>query len=556
MLALVPRELAPETMLTDGQDTYTVEMRQADLARAVAVAVHRTHRIVYIERTGDYYYEDTARGVFSRLRERVLEQWCVGLLERVQNMGWGAQAVTEAKTLTRMFTKASMPDISRRYLLVSEGRYWDTEKCIWTEYPNEPCYYRLFDTDGPEGEVVALPPLTQELAERCQRKSNHTNQVLKNKGHLPMQFKFVSGWAVGNQDIYDDIMKTMAIPFMAKKPLGAGVWIGATRNGKSTAIDVLKSILGANNCTAVRLNQLDDPHHNTKLAFTLFNAPDEEDEKLDARIQATFKTLGAHGNLTLAKMYSEEGTHVNANFLNVFPMNHLPQWSGQGASACVKRSLIIPFYADFSAFDNRPGNFIEENLTPEVVADFVGTLTGIAKFYSDRELVFSPVMKQQQEMIQVHVDSALTYKREFELFFDGFQTKKMLYDDYLYWCQARGLEPRSKDAFFFMFQQYISAKPTKYTLPSGERVNVQRVRKKRKFCMVDKMRYAEVGTISYLHSDTKHCSLVERLDDYYSGKLGEDYKEKIIRRDVEGENEPIEDTPELEQTELLGASWE
>ena len=336
-----------------------------------------------------------------------------------------------------------------------------------------------------------------------------------NKGVFEERYEFIRIWANGSHDVYMDIMRSIAYCFVKKKPVGSYILVGLRRNGKSSFVGLLHTIFGRENTSDVRLSQLGDPHYVNKLKYMMMNAPDEEDEKaIDA--QASFKTIADHGLLTLSVMRSNEPVQVPCNFMCFYPMNHIPDWKGTGAAACMKRSLIIPFYADLSRFDKKNYDFAKETFTADFMCEFMGSVFAYANYYSHHELEFSQTMLSEQETLEEEVDSAVTYRKEFEKYFDGFDTLKTLYQDYINWCKAQDLTISQRAEFKFVFREYFMYRTTirmRDKLIKGYRIpNVNH-----SFFHAN-AHFNEVGGVEWLHEH--NASVVERLDMYFLEKEG------------------------------------
>ena len=336
-----------------------------------------------------------------------------------------------------------------------------------------------------------------------------------NNGVFEERYEFIRTWANGSHDVYMDIMRSIAYCFVKKKPVGSYILVGLRRNGKSSFVGLLHTIFGRENTSDVRLSQLGDPHYVNKLKYTMMNAPDEEDEKaIDA--QASFKTIADHGLLTLSVMRSNEPVQVPCNFMCFYPMNHIPDWKGTGAAACMKRSLIIPFYADLSRFDKKNYDFAKETFTADFMCEFMGSVFAYANYYSHHELEFSQTMLSEQETLEEEVDSAVTYRKEFEKYFDGFDTFKTLYQDYINWCKAQDLTISQRSEFKFVFREYNTNRTTLRignNLVSGYRIpNVNH-----SFLWAN-AHFDEIGSVEWLHEH--NASVVERLDMYFLEKEG------------------------------------
>lgn len=469
--------------------------------------------IVRVNSNNTYYYKDKENTVYERLTDHKLTT----LVRDVYLHCGGAidpKELKDAADTVKIMTMDEVDDLNNDLWYVTPKVYWDTNLGELTDKPRGYCFRKLFNTKYTDKHTVKIPEFNEDQ-ERVLVDTYHEVLGQLNNGIFEERYDFIRTWANGNHDVYMDIMRAIAYCFVKKKPVGSYILVGLRRNGKSSFVGLLHTIFGRENTSDVRLSQLGDPHYVNKLKYTMMNAPDEEDEKaVDA--QATFKTIADHGLLTLSVMRSNEPIEVPCNFMCFYPMNHIPDWKGTGAAACMKRSLIIPFYADLSRFDKKNYDFAKETFTADFMCEFMGSVFAYANYYSRHELEFSGTMTSEQETLEEEVDSAVTYRKEFEKYFDGFDTLKTLYQDYINWCKAQDLTISQRAEFKFVFREYFMYRTTirmKDKLIKGYRIpNVNHS------FLWGNAQFSEVGSVEWLHEH--NASVVERLDMYFLEKEG------------------------------------
>ena len=486
---------------------------KSDRHMAINMAFGQQYQILRVNSNSSYYYKTPEEAVYERLTDHKLNTI---VRDIYLSGGWtvDAKEVKEASDTIRMMTTEEVDDLNNDTWYVTPRIFWDTNLGELTDKPRGYCFRKLFNTNYTDKHTVKIP----EFNEGQERKMWDTyHEVLNqlNNGVFEERYEFIRTWANGSHDVYMDIMRSIAYCFVKKKPVGSYILVGLRRNGKSSFVGLLHTIFGRENTSDVRLSQLGDPHYVNKLKYTMMNAPDEEDEKaIDA--QASFKTIADHGLLTLSVMRSNEPVQVPCNFMCFYPMNHIPDWKGTGAAACMKRSLIIPFYADLSRFDKKNYDFAKETFTADFMCEFMGSVFAYANYYSRHELEFSGTMTSEQETLEEEVDSAVTYRKEFEKYFDGFDTLKTLYQDYINWCKAQDLTISQRAEFKFVFREYFMYRTTirmRDKLIKGYRIpNVNH-----SFFHAN-AHFNEVGGVEWLHEH--NASVVERLDMYFLEKEG------------------------------------
>lgn len=512
----------------DDNGTISQESTRPVIARSVSKAqkytliatqILKSNNIVRVNSTNQFYYlPQSDPTTYRLLDERTLEVWARD--HYFQAFGAAEpKDIRNTASLTLTMVTQELPTLDNDLIYISHNTYWSTNQGRLVKDPQTPCFRRLFDTDFADKHTVIIPPFTDEQLGKLWYTYSTTKETLAESNGEPADepFKFVTTWANNDHDVYLDLVRSVAYCFVKKKPVGSYVLVGLRRNGKSAFAGMLHTIFGRNNTSMVRLSQLGDPHYVNEISTTLMNAPDEEDEKaIDA--QATFKSISDHGLLTLSVMRENKPLKVNCNFMSFFPMNHVPEWKGTGAAACLKRTLVLPFYADLSEYDKKNYNFAEETFTPDLMCEFMGYILAFAEYYSHHELKFSPTMLKEQAILEEEQDSALAYLKLFDKYFYGFTSISLLHTDYFNWCRANDFRAQTKQELRFVFRQYLANRKSvmlnrhvkkAYCVPNNSS----------KKLFTEGLYYPEVGTAEDLHE--KSLSVVERLEAYYVEKFGD-----------------------------------
>lgn len=497
------------------QQAYMRPARQADKYAWVARVMHTGVKMLRVSDINEYYYQEEDN-VYYRMSDEML-------LEYVRDIWLGAYGVFTPKELhdtmevVKIMTMDKVPTLNSNNIMVCKGLFWRKRFGELDTTPDGPTFYKLFDTDHADRHTIRVANFTEEQKQTLLETYEDTKKQLE-QGIYPCPYEFIKVWANNQKETEIDIMRMLAYCFIKKKPLGSGVLIGLRRNGKTTFVDMLHTIFGNKNTSRVQLSQLGDPHYTHTLRRTLLNAPDEEEDSV-IQYQGMFKTMSDHGVLVLPVMRSNTPVRVACDFMSFFPMNHLPEWKGTGASACVSRSLIIPFENDLKRYDRVSKNFCEQTYTAETFCHLLGTVFGYAWYYHRHDHEFSDRMLIEQAYIQEDLDSAVTYKKEFEEFFDGFENLKLVYDDYQFWCKSRDVRISTYKQFRFVFRPYLN---TRGKVRVGDkRVSVYRIVDRSKGgrdVMMERTYRGDLGTsVATLHE--RNASMVEQLQATYAKEL-------------------------------------
>ena len=462
----------------------------------------------------------------------------------------------------KMGVSNEVESINNEVVRVADTLYWDTRDGRLTETPTSMCMRELFDSRGTREIKIDIndvhAPFIMSAHRKIVRVLEETDgliepgdpklDVLGYTAEHPV-FKTFMTWANNDLDTFNDLLKATATNFMYNKPKGAFVLIGLKRNGKSTYIKLLHALFGRNNTSSVRLSDFNNHGLNGELWTTMMNAPDEEDEgrgKDLLEAQGNFKSIAAHESLKLRKLYEQNGQWVNSDFMCFFPMNHFPEWKGNGAAACMHRTLPLFFNNDLSKYDNNGKDFATETYTSGFFETFIPLILAIATYYHDRPISFSNKMKQDQEKVAEEVDNISLYLDRFKSWFNGYKSKKLVYEDYKLWCQERDLRWQDRSVFSHTLEMR-GPKVTSF-VDKDRKFNVYRLGDRpgndyfyEEF-VVKQLKYRSIGEIITTDTEKKRVerSVIAMLDEL---------------KDAE-DNEPLAtSTPEEIQMDLEEIGW-
>ena len=363
-------------------------------------------------------------------------------------------------------------NIERRVFYVSEDLYYDLdaepgEQLVHGKQlaPDAKCFFRLFTSGIEDKDIISFPPETfdKSFSKKVSSAYNSLLAILEDmcpnpedplpaasreatsqdNDPLPRHFPFIEDWANNNPGLYWDLMTIPATVFLKEKPSVSFFLSGSAMNGKSSYLGLIHTMLGSSNTTRVKLSEMGKWHLNTMLQYTIFNAPDDEgDEMLENEESAKlFKSIASHATIPLPIMRSQAPMMLHADFMSAHPMNAFPDWgTTSSSSALTRRTCLIPFTADFrNTPPTKPsGNFARDTFTPEVLAKFTGEVLALASFYSNHPLKWSATSESLKGQVEAENDTARLYKKSFLEYFNGFQSMKMLHDDYTLWCRTHG----------------------------------------------------------------------------------------------------------------------
>lgn len=375
-----------------------------------------------------------------------------------------------ADTLLRVVkTRRHVDEVDKGYVAMFGGLVFDKESGTILEenqLPNDSkVFFKMFDTPSPSIKIPKITGFTDDDKDTVIKYYHKTFDSLANGGDIPEEeFAFISAWANYDHDTYMDLLKTFASPLLKTLPRVCVFLVGTGTNGKSACVNLVHTVYGETNTTRNKIAETGDWHKALSLKYTLVNCPDEDSLNFEAAKKmrdpiTDFKTFAAHEKIEINKMREQTPITIKCDFMSIIPMNHMVDWTKEeDAGPLVKRSMVINFDNDLEVDQNvdMREDFAVSTYTHEVMAKFVGTIAGIAGYYTRNNLPmeFSEKAKRIQQGLKDEQDSAATYRKQFENHFCAYESIKFLYEDYQRWCESKDLNPLPRGALDLVFKDY------------------------------------------------------------------------------------------------------
>lgn len=412
-------------------------------------------RVKGIGPTGAIYYKTKSSSLYRPLEEIDRNTLAIKAFQSVYRRKPMENKIKAIGETLESWVDKSAEGLDNSVMQIADDLYWDTNTASLTGAITTPCFRVLFDKHPTDTLYVDRSDVsTSDINLYFEETLAHLE---KNKGAvIPHELSSSSPmfshdalplspfwtWANGDLDTFNDLLKSVASCFMLNKPKGAFILIGKTRNGKTSFIKCLHTLFGRRNTSAARLTDLKDGHINYTLLSTMLNAPDEEDEGSSGEVlrnQSNFKSIASHDPLLLPVFYSQNPQWVKTDFMSFYPMNDTPDWQGNGAEACMRRSLILMFRNDLSKFDNNGRNFEKETYTADFYSKLLGVILAIASYYHGRKMEFSETMAKDSQTVSQEVNNYSIYLDTFFKYFDSYTNTALIWEDYKLWCEERDL---------------------------------------------------------------------------------------------------------------------
>lgn len=226
------------------------------------------------------------------------------------------------------------------------------------------------------------------------------------------------------------------------------ILIGNKRNGKSSFLDMIGTLLGEDNISNLDLSEIGHEFKTAELAGKLANIGDDINDEFIPN-SAIFKKVVSGDKITVAKKGKDPFVMASyAKFL--FSANSLPRIGrGKDSAAIMDRLVIIPFEAQFSKSDPDYDPFIKYKLRSESVMEalIAKAIIGLREVLENQEFITpSKVSKAQEEYERVN--------NPIVVFFDELgeedylnEPVKQVYMSYSAFCVANNFQPMSSIEF-------------------------------------------------------------------------------------------------------------
>lgn len=222
----------------------------------------------------------------------------------------------------------------------------------------------------------------------------------------------------------------------------AFILIGDKANGKSTYLDMIKTLLGDENTSALDLNELGDRFKTAELFGKLANIGDDIGDEFIPN-PAIFKKLTSGDRLN-AERKGQDPFDFNSYAKLLFSANNIPRIKDK-SGAVIDRLIIIPFNATFSPDDPDYDPYIKYKLRSEESMMYlinVG-LKGLKRVLKNRRFTVCDKVKEQIKEYEEHNNPLLLFLKDVDEHDILNEPTKAVYQRYQEFCIINGFQPIS-----------------------------------------------------------------------------------------------------------------
>ncbi len=255
----------------------------------------------------------------------------------------------------------------------------------------------------------------------------------------------------GDEEINNLLEECVGYCFFRKNELGkAFILTGDGANGKSTFIDMLKTMLGDDNITSLDLKELGEKFQNAELFGKLANLGDDIGEEFIAS-SSVFKKL-VTGERIQVQRKGQDPFEFNSYAKMIFSANSIPRIKDK-SGGLRRRLIIVPFDAVFSkdAPDYRP--FIKYELREQEAVERL-ILLGIKGLKRILENDAFTVPKKAVDALAEYEkenNSIISFIEDYGIDNIENNSTKDIYNAYSTFCMENGLKEAYSNISFSLY---------------------------------------------------------------------------------------------------------
>jgi putative DNA primase/helicase len=255
--------------------------------------------------------------------------------------------------------------------------------------------------------------------------------------------------ACGDESVYKLLYQSIGYCFYRRNELRKSFFLlGEKRNGKSTFLDMVGTLLGEDNTSNLDLCEIGHQFRTAELAGKLANIGDDINDEWVSNT-AIFKKV-VSGDVITAERKGKDPFKLRSFAKFFFSANSLPRLGrGKDSSAVLDRLVIIPFDAKFSKDDADYDPFIKYKLRSEEVMEalIAGSVRALRDVLIDQEFATCDRIKRNIEEFERSNNPILEFFEEMDEIDYLNEPVKVVYQRYTAFCISNNLQAMSAIEF-------------------------------------------------------------------------------------------------------------
>ena len=255
--------------------------------------------------------------------------------------------------------------------------------------------------------------------------------------------------ACGDENVYDLLFQSIGYCFYRRNELRKSFFLlGEKRNGKSTFLDMVGTLLGEDNTANLDLCEIGDRFRTAELTGKLANIGDDINDEWVSNT-AIFKKV-VSGDTVTAERKGKDPFKLRSFAKFFFSANSLPRLGrGKDSSAVLDRLVVIPFDAKFTKNDADYDPFIKYKLRGEDVMEalIAKAVPALRTVLIDQEFATCEKVKQNIAEFEKSNNPILEFYEELDEADYMNEPVKAVYQRYNSFCLSNNLQAMSAIEF-------------------------------------------------------------------------------------------------------------
>jgi putative DNA primase/helicase len=251
--------------------------------------------------------------------------------------------------------------------------------------------------------------------------------------------------ACGDETVLKLLYQAVGYTFYRRNELRKSFFLlGEKRNGKSTFLDMVQTLLGEDNVSNLDLCEIGSQFRTAELVNRLANIGDDINDEWVSNT-ATFKKVVSGDVITVEKK-GKDPFKLRSFAKFFFSANSLPRLGrGKDSSAVMDRLVVIPFDAKFSKQDADYDPFIKYKLREEVVIEalIVKAIPALKEVLADQEFVQCERVTENLVEFEKSNNPILEFFDELDEADYNNEPVKTVYQKYATFCLSNNLQALS-----------------------------------------------------------------------------------------------------------------
>lgn len=276
---------------------------------------------------------------------------------------------------------------------------------------------------------------------------NKINFDYKPNAYSALADKTLNKLACHDKAIRQLLEEVIGYCFYTRNEIGkAFILIGDKSNGKSTFLDMVKTMIGDDNMASLDMNELDARFKTAELFGKLVNIGDDIGDEFIPN-PAVFKKLATGNPLNVERKYGDPFDFSNYSKL-LFSANNMPRIKDK-TGAVQRRLCIIPFDAVFSTNDPDYDPYIKYKLRePECIEYLIRIgIEGLRRVLANQEFTSSERVDKELQEYEETNNPIIGFFRDTDPDKIVNEPTRAVYRMYQEYCMGNSLQPLGQIEF-------------------------------------------------------------------------------------------------------------